>query len=178
MPKKTNATLHENANAPRDGHAPAAQPKSAISAVLLKRPLTVPERSMKKAESKFKHFSLSKFTDGAAPSNYLPTEKKSVKAPHVPSAVRVQDVQRKRIEQHLHKLSKSDAPNRAMTLALPAATMKTLLPSYNEKAGTIDLNDVMTLIVKHTRERSFNGGQSDLPRPQARVQQIMNSIKQ
>jgi hypothetical protein len=120
--------------------------------------------------SVFKNFSLSKFPE-KLPSNYVHSGKN-------PAAV-----QRKLIEHQLHKLRKTDMPNRGMTLALPRATteMQKLLPSFNAKRATVDLKDVMKLITKNMRGTEFYAhGNPTLNRLalQSRVQEIMAAVKQ
>src|SRR5207302_10308821 len=110
--------------------SPAQRPKIS-SAPLPKRP--VPAASLAKAKNAFKSFSLSKYASNAMPAN-------QVAAGQSPTIV-----QRRIISQHIKKLGNAEAPARAMTIALPAATIKQLLPSFNPKTGTIDLNDVMSL---------------------------------
>jgi len=78
-------------------------------------------------------------------------------------------------------MNNTGAPTRAMTIALPDATLKQLLPSLNTKAGTIDLADVLSLIQKNMGGTEFYAnGNPTLNRiaVQAKVQQIINSVKQ
>ena len=68
-----------------------------------------------------------------------------------------------------------------MTIALPEATIKQLLPSYDAKAGTIDLGEVMRLIQQNMRGTEFYAkGNPTLNRLaiQSQVQQIIDTVKQ
>jgi hypothetical protein len=107
------------------------------------------------------------------PPTYVPQVKKATAAQRIEH---VQNFQRKKIEQHLQKLSKADTSNRRMKLALPKETIKKLLPSYNEKTGTIDLNDVMKVITRNMNGTEFFAkGDPTLNRLalQAQAQQIL-----
>jgi hypothetical protein len=145
---------------------PAPQPKTS-SAPVLKRPVAA--ASVAKAKKAFNSFSLSKFAGDALPPHYV--------APGQSPA----EAQRRKISQHLDTLKNAVAPTRAMTIALPDATLKELLPSLDTKAGTIDLADVMSLIQKNMGGTEFYAnGNPTLNRiaVQAQVQQIIDNIKQ
>ncbi len=93
----------------------------------------------------------------------------------------VADVQRSNIEQQLNRLNEVNNPNAGMTLAFPPAALKKLLPSFNTKAATIELDDVMQLIARNTKGTEFfAAGNPTLNRLtlQSQVQQIIASIKQ
>jgi hypothetical protein len=145
---------------------PAAQPKT-LSAPGLKRPVAA--ASVAKAKKAFNSFSLSKFADNGTPSNY-------VAAGQSPA-----QVQREVISHHINQLNNADAPTRAMTIALPDAMLKQLLPSLDAKARTIDLGEVMSLIQKNMNGTEFyaNGNPTlkhlDI---QSQVQQIIDDVKQ
>jgi hypothetical protein len=121
-----------------------------------------------RAKSAFRNFSASRFA-GQPPANYVPAE-------GTPA-----EVQRKVITQHLNNLSEADTANRAMTLALPEASIRKLLPSFDAQAGTIELSDVITLIAKNMRGTEFyTNGNPTLNRLalQSQVRQIIASIRQ
>jgi hypothetical protein len=128
-------------------------------ATLLKRVL--PQASVQKANKAFANFSLSKFPEDSLPSNYVHPYKSDASLTHAERTKHVQDVQKKKIEQHLHKLrtaeqDKADAESiKGITLALPKNRAGKLLPSYNKKKGTVTLDHVMGLIVKHTKGTEF-----------------------
>jgi len=167
MPKKISPTGKTAARSLLSARPlPAAQPKTS-SARVLKRP--VPAASVAKAKKVFKSFSLSKFAGNGTPSNY-------VTAGQSPA-----ETQRRKISQHLDNLNTADAPTRAMTLALPDATIKKLLPSFNAKAGTIDLGELMSLIQQNMKGTEFYAkGNPTLNRLaiQSHVQRIIDSVKQ
>jgi hypothetical protein len=144
---------------------PASQSK-ASSAPALKRP--IPAASVARAKKAFRNFSLSRFAGSGTPSNY-------VAAGQNPA-----EVQRKKITQHLENVSKADRAGQGMTIALPDAMIKKLLPSFNAKAGTIDLGEVITLVQQNMRGTEFySNGHPTLNRLaiQSQVQQIINSVK-
>jgi hypothetical protein len=124
------------------------------SAIQPGRPLQLPKESIKKAESIFKNFKLSKFTKDSRPSNYVPMDKKEGGVHWAPSTQDVYNFQRKQFERHLHKLTKLANTNPGMTIALPPKTLKGL-KSYNEKKGTVDLDDVLKLMSRHMRGTAF-----------------------
>jgi hypothetical protein len=164
---KTRPTVKRASQATRAATSlPPQQPRTTL-APHLKPPL--PAKSVAKARSAFKKFSLSKFAGQSTPSNYVP-------AGETPTAVH-----RKIITHRMQKLSEVDTSNRAMTFALPAETIKTLLPSFNPDAATIDLSDVMNLIEKHMRGTEFYAnGNPTLNRLalQSQVQQIISTVTQ
>jgi hypothetical protein len=136
--------------------------------VALGLPSALPAKSHAKANSAFKNFSLSKFAGNPTPSN------------HVPAGEKVVEVQRKVITQRVRTLSQAGTSNQAMTIAFPPATIQKLLPSFNARAATVDLNDVMTLIAKNMHGTEFySSGNPTLNRLalQAQVRQIIDTIK-
>lgn len=151
------------------GVAAKSQPASqstARPAPRLKRP--VPAASVAKAKKAFKSFSLSKFAGNGTPSNYVAVGQNPA------------EVQRQTISQHLENLSSADLPARGITIALPEAVIKKLLPSFNAKARTIDLGEVIGLIQQNMRGTEFHcNGDPTLNRLaiQSQVQQIIESIK-
>src|SRR5260221_239681 len=132
MSTKTRPSVKRTTQPAVGVNSPPLQPPRMTFAPPLKRPL--PAKSVAKAGSAFKNFSLSKFAGQSTPPHYVP-------AGETPTTVH-----RKIIMQHLQKLSETDTSNGAMTFALPQATIKKLLPSYNPDAATIE-----------TREQFFDG---------------------
>lgn len=138
---------------------PDQQPPS-TSATLLKRAL--PQSSVQKAKKAFAAFSLSKFPEGSLPSNYVHPYKNDASFTHAERAKHVQDVQRKKIEQHLHKLKTTEQDKgdgdtvTGITLALPKGRVATFLPSYKSEKGTVTLEEVMNLVTKYTRGTEFH----------------------
>src|SRR5262249_47316882 len=89
--------------------------------------------------------------------------------------------QRLLIQQHLSNLENANDVSHAMTISLPTASLKKLLPSLDEKTRTIDLSDVLQLISQNSRGTEFYAnGKATLNRlaVQANVQEIISSIKQ
>jgi hypothetical protein len=137
-----------------------------------KRPL--PRASLEKAQKIFKNFSLSKFSKQPLPANRV-AEGKSKD----PSAVHA--VQKKLISQNIKTLNNGGEPTQGMTLALTAEQIKTLLPSYRDKAGTVELSDVLSLLTKKMSGTEFyaNGNPTlNRLKLQSQVDQIIQSIKQ
>ncbi len=167
MSTKTRPSVKRTTQPAVGVNSPPLQPPRMTFAPPLKRPL--PAKSVAKAGSAFKNFSLSKFAGQSTPPHYVP-------AGETPTTVH-----RKIIMQHLQKLSETDTSNGAMTFALPQATIKKLLPSYNPDAATIDLSDVMNLIAKNMRGTEFySNGNPTLNRLalQSQVQQIISTVTQ
>jgi hypothetical protein len=166
MPKEASPSIKPAARSSQSGKSSRAQSKT-LSAAALGRP--VPATSVAKAKKAFNSFNLSKFAGNGTPSNY-------VAAGQSPA-----DAQRRKISQHLDNLSNADAPTRAMTIALPDATLKQLLPSLNTKAGTIDLGEVLSLMQKNMSGTEFlSNGNPTLNRltVQSQVQEIIDNVKQ
>jgi hypothetical protein len=162
--KKLKATVRTPTTG--DGQDKRPTPTATAFAQRLKQ---APPKSVAKALSVFKKFSLTKFPEKSAPSNYVPSGKNPAAA------------QRKLIEHQLQKLRKADTPNRGMMLVLPRATIKKLLPSFNAKTATANLSDVIKLITKNMRGTEFYAhGNPTLNRLalQSRVQEIMAAVKQ
>jgi hypothetical protein len=129
----------------------------------------LPAKSIARAASAFKHFSLSKFPQKGVPSNYVPAGKNSV------------DIQRKAIRQRLQELSKVPASNRGMTLALSDATIAKHLRSHNSKAATIDLGELISLLTKNMKGTQFyaNGNPTfNRLSLQSRLKRVMADIKE
>jgi hypothetical protein len=128
----------------------------------------IPAKSAMKAKKAFAKFSLSKFNGKPMPPNY-------VAAGENPAAA-----QKRLIVSHLKDLTKKDTSNRAITVSLPSKEIKRLLPSFNQKAGTIDLDDLMALIERNMKGTEFfANGNPILNRLsiQSQVEQIINSVK-
>ncbi len=166
MPKKTSQSSPDPAEPPKLPKPSASARPKASPPPALKRPL--PAASVARAKKAFKGFSLSRFARDATPSNYV--------APGQSPA----EVQRQVISKHIDKLKTADGAQRSMTIALPVATIKQLLPSFDTKAGTVDLKDVLSLIQNNMGGTEFYAhGNPTLNRltVQAQVQQIIDSIK-
>jgi hypothetical protein len=165
MPKKTSPAGRAHAGSLSSAESLPA-PQSKTSSRVLKRPL--PAASVAKAKKAFKSFSLSKFAGSGMPSNY-------VAAGQSPT-----DVQRQMIAQHIENLNDVDSPARGITIALPDDVIKKLLPSFNVKARTIDLDDVIGLIQQNMKGTEFYAnGNPTLNRLaiQTEAQQIVDNIK-
>jgi hypothetical protein len=146
--------------------SPAPQPKTS-SAPVLKPP--VPAASVAKAKKAFKSFSLSKFAGNSVPLNHVAVGQSPAAA------------QQRVISQHIDNLNGMGGSTRAMTIALPDATIKQFFPSFNAKAGTIDLGEVMSFIQQNMRGTEFYAnGNPTLNRLaiQSQVQKIIDSVKQ
>ncbi len=134
----------------------------------------LPDKSVAKARKLFANFSLSKFARDSLPPSHVPAGK----GPETVNAA-----QRKNISRKIAALKGTDAtnPNPGMTLALPEGKIKNFLPSYNEKAGTLDLGDVLQLMTQKMKgTQFFTNGNPTLNRMalQSQVDQIINSVKQ
>ncbi len=170
MPAKNSQHLEHAADTKARTKASASDHQRTPSAAILKRPL--PRASVEKAHKIFKSFSLSRFAKGSLPPNHVGEGKH-------PAAV--QAVQRKIISQQIKTFNDSEATNQGMTLALPAGEIKNLLPSYSEKAGTVELSDVLTLLMKKMKGTEFySNGNPTLNRLalQLQVDKIIQSVKQ
>ena len=119
----------------RSSHSPQAAPTPVPDGSL-------PAKSIDSADSAFKNFSLSKFPNGAKSASY-------VDSPHDPAVV--QSAQRAIITHRLNQLSTTSSPTGGIALALPISVVGTLLPSLKEGASTIELSDVLKVIVQHMR---------------------------
>src|SRR5260370_23970141 len=128
MPNKRSPTAKAAANSPRSAKSLPAPQQKTPSAPVLKRP--VPAASVAKAKKAFNSFSLSKFAGNGTPPNY------------VASGQGPAQVQRGIISHHINQLNNADAPTRAMTISLPDAMLRQLLPSLDAKARTIDLGEL------------------------------------
>jgi hypothetical protein len=152
----------------------AAQPRGRAAPV--KRPL--PAKSVAKARKAFKHFSLSKFSkEEALPRNFVAAEEAKN-----PSAVKL--VQRKHMAHSLSMAQKTVSVNPGMSLSLPAALIKTLVPSLKAAAGTVDLREVLTLLQSRmTGTEFYASGNPALSRLathsalQVQAQSIIDAIK-
>jgi hypothetical protein len=141
----------------------AAQPNAALPPRLK---LRIPPKSVEKAKSAFSNFTLSKFAGNAPPPNYV-TAKRSLAA-----------VQKQAISNAIDTLQ-SSTPNRAITLALPSADVKKLLPSFDAKSGSVQLSDVLGLVQQRMSGTEFFArGNPTLNRlaVEATAQQILDSF--
>jgi hypothetical protein len=148
----------------RPATSPSQQPKKSAAAPLPRR---VPAKSAAKAKAVFANFSLSKFAGGAPPPNY-------VDAGQSPTAL-----QQQLVSNQLTQLPA--APNRVLTVAMPDAVLKQLLPSYNPKTGTVNLDEVMNALEQNTRGAEFfANGNPTLNRLdiQSQAQEIIQSVIQ
>jgi hypothetical protein len=130
--------------------------------------LRIAQKSMAKARSVFKNFSLSKFAGSDTPSHYVAAGENPAKT------------QKRIITQHIANLKSSGASSRAMTLSFPETRVKELLPSFKAKAGTIDVQDVVNLLEHNRAGNEFYAkGNPTLNRLaiQSQVQQIISTIK-
>jgi hypothetical protein len=140
--------------------------QSKSSGLTLKR--HVPAASIVKAKQAFKNFSLSKFAGNGTPSNY------------VAAGQNVAQAQRRIISRHIESQNVAASAVRGITIAFPEALLKKLLPSFDPKARTIDLGEVIKLIEQNMRGTEFYcNGDPTLKRLaiQSQVQQIIDNVK-
>ncbi len=100
---------------------------------------------------------------------------------HVPAGQRPADVQQQVISRHIDQLKDAPLATRAMTIALPEATIKKVFPSLDAKTRTIDLGEVLRTIQQYMGGTEFYAsGNPTLNRLaiQSQVQQIMDTVKQ
>lgn len=167
---KTPSTVKTRESVPPLARPISAQPNTIHNPNPVKRLL--PAASVQKAKDRFKNFSLSKFSNGARPSNYILGPKK-------PAAV--QAAQKELIAQQMTALNNNNGTKSGMTLALPDGTIKKYLPSYDAKAGTIEMSDILNLLTKKMKGTEFySNGNPTLNRLslQSQVDEIIRSIKQ
>jgi hypothetical protein len=177
-----------------DGRRPTTQGqfRSAVSpqertpsTTFLKQPL--PAKYFHRAAKAFANFSLSKFPKkrseharqehkagsvDSTPSNYVPH-------PKIKDPAAVQAVHRKIMTHQLSALQKANTLNQGMTLTVPKATIKELLPSYNEKKGTVNLSEMLNLMRQKMKGTEFyTRGNPTLNRLtlQSQVDQIIKSV--
>jgi hypothetical protein len=123
--------------APARAAAPPPKPPAPAPVLPVRKPL--PAKSVQKAATAFKNFSLSRFAKASTPSNYVPAANAKV-----PSAVAA--VQRKAIVANVATLA-AKAPNGpGLGLALPSAQMASLLPSLDAAAGTVDTTELLGVL--------------------------------
>ena len=128
----------------------------------------VPAASVAKAKAAFKNFNLSRFAGDGTPGN------------QVARGQSTSEVQRRVITQQLDRLNDPNTPVRAMTIALPTATLQKVLPSLNSKVGTVELSDVVKLLESQMHGTEFYAsGNATLNRLaiDSHVQAITESIK-
>jgi hypothetical protein len=159
QPQQRSATI--GTNSPEPGEAtPPTIPNGSL-----------PPRSVDRADSVFKSFSLSSF----------PKDTESVSYVNPADGATTQSVQREVIGRQLARLRAMDAASVGMTLALPRSMVEELLPSLNEKTSTIELSDVLKVVAQHMRGTEFYAsGNPALNRlaVQARAREIVAGIAQ
>lgn len=136
----------------------------AVPSIRLKSRISA--KSVEKAKSAFSKFTLSKFA-AEPPPNYV-TTKRSLAAAH-------KDIVAKTIN-----ILQNSQTNRSMTVALPPADIKKLLPSFDSTSGHVQLDDVLRLVEQGMRGREFYArGNPTLNRlsVEASAQQILNAFK-
>ncbi len=163
MPTRSGSNPRRPKSASQGGKASPTHEQRSSYSLLLKRVL--PAASVQTGKDRLESFSLSKFPNDATPENYVPPVKKPAASHYATKLQHVGDFQRKRIAEHLRDLkSKTGEHSRnksakttikGITLALPKSRIAKLLPSYDEKSGEIDLDDLMSVIGKHTRGSEF-----------------------
>jgi len=142
MPAKTAAPTIRT-KPPKTGTRPASP--APIPKLRPQRPL--PVTSVQNAAKAFKHFSASRFPKGATPSTYVPHAQA-----RVPTAVAT--VQRKAMAQHLARLA-AQPQSAGLTVALPVAVMRQLLPSFNVDAGTVNLTELLGVLRQRMQGTDF-----------------------
>lgn len=138
---------------------------------------TLPVKSLARAAHAFKNFSLSRIPGKAAPANYVS---------HVESAspAAVSARQREVVGAHVETLAKSPPETPGMSLALPRELIAKLLPSLNEKAGTVATPELLSALRQAMQGTEFYAsGNATLnrvvqdARVLAKVQALIASIK-
>jgi hypothetical protein len=157
---------------PPTGRAPEVAPcppaQTEPPAVVRGDQRTLPPHAVSRAKEAFKNFSLSKFAGNARPTNY------------VGHTQTMMDTQRRVISHNLTRLQGASGTPRAMTIALPAAALSKLLPSYDANTGKVDLADVLKLLEQNMTGTEFvANGNPTLNRLaiQSQVQQIIDEVK-
>ncbi len=166
MRQKTSPAARVSARSTKSAKSlPPQQPKTLFSPALKR---AVPAASVAKAKKAFKGFNLSKFAGNGMPSNYVAAGESSVEA------------QRRMISRHIENQNNADSAIHGLTIALPDAMLKKLLPSFNAKARTIDLGEVISLIEQNMQGTEFYcSGNPTLNRMaiQSEVQRIIDNVK-
>jgi len=106
----------------------------------------LPVKSMDRAASAFKNFSMSAFPKGSKPAGYVDI---------ADSPAAVHSAQKQIITEELNRLRSVDVPDGGITLALSESAVRKLLPSLNAKASTVELSDVLKVIDQHMRGTEF-----------------------
>jgi hypothetical protein len=109
---------------------------------------TLPVKSLARAAYAFKKFSLSRVPKNAAPTNYVSHLESSS-----PSAVSA--MQREVMAAQVKTLAKSPPETPGMSLALPQELIAKLLPSLNEKAGTVATPELLDALRQAMRGTEF-----------------------
>ena len=143
---------------PAQAKSPGSDQHPAPSALL-------PRASVEKANKIFENFDLSKFPKDSLPSNYVHPYKRDASLHLAERVEHVQDFQRKKIEQHLHKLKTVEQRQqradgkmtvRGITVALRRDRIHNSLPSYNKEKQTLVLDELMDLVAKYTTGTEFH----------------------
>jgi hypothetical protein len=144
---KNNASSKQKGNGAR-GAPPAAKAKAPVAAAPPPPPQpiapavtrrNVPAASRAKAKAAFANFTLSKYGQGPTPANHV--------APGQSAAAVQRDAMASQVEQM--------PLNGAISIALPAAQLKALLPSYDPSTGTVSLDDVVNALEQNMRGHEF-----------------------
>jgi hypothetical protein len=160
MPTKN--TQHLPKQAKLGAKSPVSDHRPKPPATPLRRPPS-PD-SIQKAKDVFEQFSLSKFAKNSLPDNYIHVEKKAASLHSADHVQHVQEFQRKRVEQHLHKLAKTaehdarkggPAALAGITVALPKKNAKAFLRSYDHDKRTVNLGELIGLIERHAAGTAF-----------------------
>jgi hypothetical protein len=108
----------------------------------------LPAKSLERAATAFKNFSLSKFTDNSRPRNYVhPAQAKDPAATHA--------LQRKLLSSQVQKLNTTPNPNDGTTIGITQDAVKALFPSYNDKLGTVQMADVLAVLKRQMTGTDF-----------------------
>jgi hypothetical protein len=150
----------------RPGGSPATKPKVGAKGAGGPRPL--PLSSVARAKKAFKNFTLSRHGSSPPPATHVTKERSLIK------------VQKEAILRSLATYAEQENPNPGMTIALPPAAMKKLMPSFNARENTVDLDQLMTVVQRYMRGTTFHArGNATLNRlsVQSQVFELLNSIK-
>lgn len=165
-------------SSPREGRRPppsAGAPRRPSGSQLPGRgpfsPSRLPPELVKKAKAAFDRFNLSKFPKHALPANYVPAGT---------AGADLHAAQKQLVAKQLRQLKDVKTSNRGMTVSIPEASLRALLPTFDEKKGTIDLDELMAVVTSQMRgTQFFQGGNPTLTRLalRARAQEIVAAYK-
>lgn len=127
---------------------PSQTPRDRQAARSSGAPRMLPAKSVKRATNAFKNFSLSQFPGGTVPSTYVTREQ--VKSPAAVAAA-----QRKTMSAALTAMTGPANQNVGLSLALPPAQITSLLPSFKNDTGAVDLSDLVNLLTQRMRGKQF-----------------------